>query len=55
VHGLDVVAGAVEQIVRSGFGGDEMRFDQREIGVVQSAQQIVERPPAGRIFLSQNH
>jgi hypothetical protein len=55
VHGLDVVAGAVEQVVRSGVGRDEVRSDQRKIGAAQAAQQIVERPLAGRVFLSQNH
>jgi hypothetical protein len=41
VHGLDMVAGTVEQVIRSGIGRDKMRFDQRKIGLVQATQQIV--------------
>ena len=34
---------------------DKMRLDQHEIGLVQPAQQIIERPPAGAVLLSRNH
>ena len=40
---------------RIGVGRDKVRIDQREIGIVQPAQQIIERPPTGRILLSRNH
>jgi hypothetical protein len=47
VHGLDVVAGAVEQIIRIGVGRDKMRLDQREIGIVQPRSRLLNgrRPP----------
>ncbi|MFG3596962.1 hypothetical protein [Bradyrhizobium sp. RDI18] len=32
-----VVAGTIEQVIRSGVGSDDVRFDQREIAVIQDA------------------
>src|SRR5215472_4125299 len=57
MHGLDMLAGAVKQVVRTGLGRAEPRLDQREVGAIEPAQQVVERPvlDLGRGVASRQH
>ena len=55
MHDLDVVAGAVEHVAGIGVDLGQMRRDQREVGGVEAAQQIVERPLTGRRVASRLH
>ncbi len=43
---FDIVAGAVEQVAGLGLFLRQKRCDQGEVGLVEVAQQIVERPVA---------
>jgi hypothetical protein len=55
VYDLDVIAGAVEHVAGIGVDLGEMWCDLREIGGVETPQQIVQRSLAGRFFASRLH